>query len=59
MKPIENEEYWVLTKTEQKEILQYIRDRLAGNPIDVGKLPIWLADLERIRQESSKKEDKL
>ena len=48
-----NELYYLddsLTKGEQKEIRDYVRDRLAGNEIDVNRLPQWLADLENQRR---------
>ena len=39
----------ILTKGEQREIKNYIRDRLAGFDPDQDKLPAWLAELEKLR----------
>ena len=43
----------LLTVGEQEEIIGYIRDRIAGNPIDLDDIPKWLADLEQTRQENA------
>jgi hypothetical protein len=40
----------LLTPGEQQEILDYIRARNRGEAIDIGKLPQWLAELERLRE---------
>ena len=39
-----------LTKGQQKEIVNYIRDRAAGIDPDIEKLPMWLAELETLRR---------
>lgn len=41
-----------LTKGEQREIVNYIRDRAVGVDPDIDKLPMWLAELETLRREN-------
>lgn len=42
----------LLSVREQREILQYVRDRVQENEIISDRLPAWLANLERVRQEA-------